>query len=85
VSLEGQDQRRRRLSPLWTIYLRFPKLDVAGSTPVSRSIFSGFCKYLPNAVLLCTPLSDLKRRFQFFEKLTQERPTATSFGAMFRL
>jgi len=39
VSLEGQDQRRRRLSPLWTIYLRFPKLDVAGSTPVSRSIF----------------------------------------------
>ena len=29
-----------RLCPLFTIENRFPKLDVAGSIPVSRSMFS---------------------------------------------
>jgi hypothetical protein len=32
--------RRRRRFPLFSIYGHFPKLDVAGSNPVSRSIFS---------------------------------------------
>jgi hypothetical protein len=33
-------QRHRRLSHLFTIDAHIPKLDVAGSTPVSRSNFS---------------------------------------------
>ena len=33
-------QRHRRLSHLFTIDAHIPKLDVAGSIPVSRSIFS---------------------------------------------
>jgi hypothetical protein len=34
-------QRHRRLSHLFTIDAHIPKLDVAGSTPVSRSKKSG--------------------------------------------
>ena len=33
-------QRHKRLSHLFTIDAHIPKLDVAGSSPVSRSIFS---------------------------------------------
>jgi hypothetical protein len=32
--------RLQRLSRLFTIEVHFPKLDVAGSNPVSRSMFS---------------------------------------------
>ena len=37
--LYGQDERIGRICSLFTIYVQIPKLDVAGSIPVSRSIF----------------------------------------------
>jgi hypothetical protein len=39
ISMHWVDLHERH-SPLFTIEDRFPKLDVAGSIPVSRSIFS---------------------------------------------
>ena len=36
----NQDGRHERICPLFTNDTRFPKLDVAGSIPVSRSMFS---------------------------------------------
>jgi hypothetical protein len=35
--------RSWRISPLFSTERRLPKLDVAGSIPVSRSIFSSSC------------------------------------------
>ena len=40
---------------------QLPKLDVAGSNPVSRSIFNKL-QTLEKAALLCTPLGCLSRR-----------------------
>jgi hypothetical protein len=40
VSYVAKHQHLGRLFPLFSIYVHIPKLDVAGSTPVSRSIFS---------------------------------------------
>jgi hypothetical protein len=40
VVLYGQDERNGRISSLFTKYAQFPKLDVAGSIPVSRSLES---------------------------------------------
>ena len=40
---------------------QLPKLDVAGSNPVSRSIFNNL-QTLEKAALLCTPLGCLSRR-----------------------
>jgi hypothetical protein len=45
--------RLRRLNPLFTIDIRFPKLDVAGSNPVSRS---RKIKQLASPPPPCTPL-----------------------------
>src|SRR5262245_2032170 len=40
VVLYGQDGRNGRRSSLFTNDVQIPKLDVAGSIPVSRSLFS---------------------------------------------
>jgi hypothetical protein len=40
MDLYALDKRHERQSPLLTIDSRIPKLDVAGSIPVSRSMFS---------------------------------------------
>jgi hypothetical protein len=37
VVLDSQDERNGRVSSLFTKYVQFPKLDVAGSIPVSRT------------------------------------------------
>ena len=39
---------RRRQCSVFTIYGHFPKLGVAGSSPVSRSIFSKTCSFGPD-------------------------------------
>ena len=46
---------------LFPIDCTLPKLDVAGSNPVSRSIFNKL-QTLEIAALLCTPLGCLSRR-----------------------
>jgi hypothetical protein len=40
MNLRRQDSQHRRITALFTIEIEFPKLDVAGSIPVSRSIKS---------------------------------------------
>ena len=52
----------KTLCPLLSVDLQFPKLDVAGSTPVSRSSFHRLRK--PHRVLVTpfTPLSPLRSR-----------------------
>src|SRR5215469_7287705 len=47
-------QRHKRLSHLFTIDAHIPKLDVAGSSPASRSIFSS--TYKPFHVISFIPL-----------------------------
>ena len=44
--------RHGRLSCLFSTSLRFPKLDVAGSIPVSRSMFSMIYRELKNHAFL---------------------------------
>jgi hypothetical protein len=55
-----------RHSPLFTIEDRFPKLDVAGSIPVSRSMFSMTYKPRPNRPtsinLVCETLPKIPRK-----------------------
>src|ERR1035437_6213686 len=54
-----RNSQQKRASDLDPIYVWIPKLDVAGSSPVSRSIFSSTYKdfgYPPNTPLSRNPL-----------------------------
>src|SRR5215471_11225679 len=57
----ARQKRHERLNSLWTIGGRFPKLDVAGSSPVSRSIFNNL-RTFEKHTLHSPPLSILSDR-----------------------
>src|ERR1700737_1735131 len=46
-----------RVSCLLSTFIQVPKLDVAGSIPVSRSIESTVCKSLFSACSICAPIT----------------------------
>jgi hypothetical protein len=56
--LNAQDGRHGRICSLFADELRFPKLDIAGSIPVSRSMFS---RSYGNQLVVRSPLIELSR------------------------
>jgi hypothetical protein len=64
MDTNGQDGRHGRISSLFTNELRFPKLDVAGSIPASRSMFSitywdsDFSSSLLNELIALCPIGN---------------------------
>jgi hypothetical protein len=59
MDLYALDKRHERQSPLLTIDSRIPKLEVAGSNPVSRSILSIVYGHLMTSIALLNALTGL--------------------------